>query len=159
MTRITVLHVEDEPSDRLIMSSAFRKAAPDVDLQAVVDGDEAIEYLGGRGAYQDRSLHPLPRVVLLDIKLPKRSGLEVLRWMRQQPELRETPVFVMTSSSEPSDLDQAYSFGANSYLVKTVDLKSMREIVRGISEYAALVGSTPAPGIRLPAGNVAGQTS
>jgi len=149
MTRITVLHVEDEPSDRLIMASAFRKAAPDVDVQAVVDGEEALQYLKGRGAYQDRARHPLPRVVLLDIKLPKRSGLEVLKWMRQQPELREMPVFMMTSSSEPFDLDQAYAFGANSYLVKTVDLKSMREIVRGISEYALLVGSAPAERVAL----------
>jgi len=143
MTRITVLHVEDEPSDRLIVASAFRKAAPDVELQAVVDGEEAIDYLSGRGAYQDRGRYPLPMVVLLDIKLPKRSGLEVLRWMRQQPGSRETPVFMMTSSSEPSDLDRAYAFWANSYLVKTVDLKSMRDIVRGIGEYATLVGSTP----------------
>lgn len=149
MARITVLHVEDEPSDRLIVSSAFRKAAPDVDLQAVADGEAAVDYLRGRGAYQDRDRHPLPTVVLLDIKLPRRSGLEVLKWMRAQPDLGEVPVFMLTSSSEPADLEQAYAAGANSYLVKTVDLKSMREIVRGIGEYALLVGSRPAARVVL----------
>ena len=144
MARQTILHVEDDASDRFIVTSAFQKAAPEVDLRAAVDGEEAIDYLAGRGAYQDRGLHPLPQVMLLDIKLPKRSGLEVLEWMRTRPELQAIPVIVMTSSSEPADCNRAYAFGANSYLIKTIELKWMREIVRGIGVYATLVASRPA---------------
>jgi CheY-like chemotaxis protein len=86
-------------------------------------------------------LNPLPLLVLLDIKLPRKSGLEVLEWIRKQPELKSMPVLMLTSSSESNDLDRAYALGANSYLVKTVDLSAMREIVRGIGEYATLVGA------------------
>lgn len=143
--RVTaVLHVEDEPSDRLIVSLAFQKAAPNVKLHAVVNGEEAISYLAGQGIYADRERHPMPQLVLLDLKLPRKSGLEVLEWIRNQPALASLPVFMLTSSQEPADLDRAYTLGANSYLVKSVDLKEMREIVRGIGEYASLLSAPQA---------------
>ena len=144
MPTYTVLHVEDEPTDRMIVSSAFKRAAPNVLLKAVTDGEQAIAYLSGQGAFANRELNPLPLLVLLDIKLPRKSGLEVLEWMRKQPELKSMPVLMLTSSSESNDLDRAYALGANSYLVKTVDLSAMREIVRGIGEYATLVSSASA---------------
>lgn len=134
-----VLHVEDEPSDRLIVSLAFQKAAPNVKLHAVVNGDEAINYLAGQGIYANRELHPMPVLVLLDLKLPRKSGLEVLEWIRKQPNLVGLPVFMLTSSQESTDLDRAYALGANSYLVKSVDLTEMRRLVKGIGEYAALL--------------------
>jgi CheY-like chemotaxis protein len=134
-----ILHVEDEPSDRLIVSLAFQKAAPSVKLHAVVNGDEAISYLSGLGIYANRELHPMPHLVLLDLKLPRRSGLEVLEWIRSRPESASLPVFMMTSSQEPSDLERAYALGVNSYLVKSVDLKEMRELVKGIGEYVRLL--------------------
>lgn len=134
-----VLHVEDEPSDRLIVSLAFQKAAPNVKLHAVVNGDDAICYLSGQGIYANRELHPMPVLVLLDLKLPRKSGLEVLEWIRKQPSLSALPVFMLTSSQESSDLDRAYALGANSYLVKSVDLTEMRRLVKGIGEYASLL--------------------
>jgi CheY-like chemotaxis protein len=140
----TVLHVEDEPADRMILAAAFKKAAPEIQLQAVFDGEQAVAYLAGTGCYADRTTYPFPRLVLLDIKLPRRSGLEVLAWLRSEQALQHLPVIMLTSSSEPADLDRAYALGANSYLVKTVDLASMRDIVRGIGEYVSLVG-TPLP--------------
>ena len=143
MTMITVLHVEDEPADRMIVSAAFKKAAPQVRLHAVNDGEQAIAYLQGQGAYQDRAQYPFPTLALLDIKLPRKSGLEVLEWIRSRPEMKDLPVIMLTSSSEPSDLERATALGVNSYLVKTVDLAAMREIVRGIGEYAALIGTRP----------------
>ena len=150
MPTYTVLHVEDEPTDRMIVSAAFRKAAPNVLLKAVADGEQAISYLSGQGAYGNRELNPIPLLVLLDIKLPRKSGLEVLEWIRSRPELKATPVIMLTSSNESNDLDRAYTLGANSYLVKSVDLATMRDIVRGIGEYAALVG-TPSTFEKLPA--------
>jgi CheY-like chemotaxis protein len=140
---IAVLHVEDEPSDRLIVSLAFQKAAPHVSLHAVVNGEEAIAYLSGQGIYADRERHPMPRVVLLDLKLPRKSGFEVLEWIRSRPELKTLPVLMLTSSQEPADLDRASALGANSYLVKSVDLKEMREIVKGVGEYATLLAGKP----------------
>ncbi len=145
MQSYTVLHVEDEPADRMIVSAAFKKAAPHVVLKAATDGEQAIAYLSGQGAFANRELHPMPLLVLLDIKLPRKSGLEVLEWIRKHPDLKSLPVLMLTSSSESNDLDRAYALGANSYLVKTVDLPAMREIVRGIGEYAAIVAAPPAP--------------
>lgn len=143
MSSPVVLHVEDEPSDRLIVALAFQKAAPAVSLHAVVNGEEAISYLSGLGPYGNRELHPIPSVVLLDLKLPRKSGLEVLEWIRSHPILHSLPVIMLTSSMEPTDLDRAYSLGANSYLVKSVDLKEMRDLVKGIGEYALLLGAAP----------------
>jgi CheY-like chemotaxis protein len=133
----------------MIVSAAFKKTAPNILLKAVSDGEQAISYLSGQGAYGNRELNPLPLLVLLDIKLPRKSGLEVLEWIRSRPELKNVPVIMLTSSNESNDLDRAYALGANSYLVKTVDLLTMREIVRGIGEYAALVG-TPPPFEQVP---------
>jgi CheY-like chemotaxis protein len=144
MTSFTVLHVEDEPSDRLIVSSSFTKVAPHVRLCTAIDGEDAIAYLAGDGIYKNREVHPLPQMVLLDLKLPRKSGFEVLQWIRSQPGLKELPVIILTSSREPADLDRAYALGANSYIVKNVDIKAMRDIVRGIGEYAGLVGHKPA---------------
>jgi CheY-like chemotaxis protein len=143
MTAFTVLHVEDEPSDRMIIAASFEKAAPGVRLSAVIDGAEAIAYLSGQGVFKNRDAHPLPQLVLLDLKLPKKSGFEVLEWVKAQPGLKQIPVIVLTSSAESKDIDRALSLGASSYLVKTVDLKEMREIVRGIGEYAALLQRNP----------------
>ncbi|HYE99843.1 MAG TPA: response regulator [Planctomycetota bacterium] len=143
MTEFAVLLVEDEVSDRLMMELAFDKVAPSVRLRCAVDGAEAIDYLSGQGAYGNRTLHPLPQLVLLDLKLPKKSGFDVLEWMRSEPNFKHVPVIVLTSSEEPGDLERAYALGATSYLVKSIDTKSMRDVVRGIGEYAALIGTAP----------------
>lgn len=143
MTRSTLLHVEDETTDRMIVSVAFRKTAPDVDLKAVADGDEAVSYLSGKGVYEDRVLYPIPRLVLLDLKLPKKSGLEVLEWIRSRPGLEDLPVIMLTSSGESTDLERAHALGVNMYLVKPVGLAVLRELAGGIGEYAALIGTHP----------------
>jgi CheY-like chemotaxis protein len=139
MRGFTVLHVEDEPTDQVIVAAAFRKAASNVELRTVADGEEAIAYLSGRSPFGDRTAHPLPQLVLLDLKLPRKSGFEVLEWVRKESDLKEVPIIVLTSSPESSDVDHAYALGATSYLVKSVNLKDMREVVRGIGEYAMLL--------------------
>lgn len=127
MKKYPILLVEDESSDRLIISLAFKKVAPDVDLHCLTDGEEAIAYL--------MESHPLPQLVLLDLKLPRRSGLEVLTWIRGRPDLKTLPVVLLTSSSQGADLQKAIAIGATSYLVKSVDVSRMRELIKGVREY------------------------
>lgn len=140
----TILLVEDNPDDLLLIGNAFGKAAPDLALRKVVDGEDAVNYLSGQGAYFDRGEHPLPRLVLLDLRLPKRSGLEVLRWIRSREQLDETPVIILSSSQESSDISQAYALGANSYVHKSLDGQALQDIVKGIRQYVAILAARPA---------------
>ncbi|WP_207482382.1 response regulator [Arenibaculum pallidiluteum] len=139
-----ILLVEDDPNDQLLIRRAFAKAKLMNPLLVVEDGDAAVAYLAGEGAYADRSENPLPAVMLLDLKLPRRSGLEVLEWLRSQPgSLGRTPVVVLTSSRENSDLDRAYDLGANSYLVKPVDFDGLLDLVRTAGLYWTVLNERP----------------
>ena len=131
----TVLLVEDNIDDVLLTQRAFRKAGVHATLQVAGDGDEAVAYLRGDGPYADRIAHPVPSLVLLDWKLPRRSGREVLRWVRQQPQFVALPVVVLTSSREQEDIDHAYGEGANSYLQKPVMLENLTELSSRIEGY------------------------
>jgi len=117
-SKFTVLLVEDDPNDRLMTERAFQKLGDLILLHTVNDGEEAIAYLSGKGQYQDRALHPCPGLVLLDLKLPRTSGFEVLGWLRDHPDSCRVPVTVLTSSEQMSDIQRAYSLGAVSYMVK-----------------------------------------
>ncbi len=139
-----ILLVEDEPDDAHLLTRAFRKAGIGNPVRWLTDGDEALAYLAGQGPYADRERHPLPAVVLLDLKLPRRSGFEVLEWLRAQPVLRRLPVVVLTSSGEPQDVDRAYDLRVNSYVVKAVDLADLTEIVRSMAAYWAVTNEPPA---------------
>lgn len=131
----TILLVEDNPDDVLLIQRAFRKARVTHPLQQVGDGEEAINYLDGTGAYSDRQQYPLPGLLLLDLKIPRKSGLEVLAWLKEQPGLHRLPVVVFTSSREESDIQRAYDLGANSYLVKPVNFNALLEIVQTLGLY------------------------
>lgn len=113
-----ILLVEDNDDDVFLMKRTLTAAGVHNPVFVVNDGEQAIDYLAGNGPYADRHAHPLPVVVFLDLKLPLKSGLEVLAWIRAQRELESLLVLVLTSSDEPSDLRRAYSLGASSYLVK-----------------------------------------
>lgn len=130
-----VLQVEDDENDVFLLEYTFKQAQVPVPLVAVRDGKQAMEYLAGIGEFADRDRFPLPRLVLLDLKLPRKSGLEVLEWMRATPSLRELPVVVLTSSSRPEDIQAAYRFGANAYLVKPPRADQLLELVKGLSEF------------------------
>lgn len=130
-----ILLVEDNPDDVLLARRAVKKATLPVALKVVEDGDEAVAYLDGSGQFGDRDRHPLPALVLLDLKLPKRSGLEVLRWVRSQPALDTTPVVVLTSSSEDEDIQKAYALGANSYLQKPVAFNGLVQLLGVLDLY------------------------
>lgn len=126
----TILLVEDNEDDVFLTEMAFAKAGCKNSLRVVMDGDEAVEYLSGEGKFADRAEHPFPSLVLLDLKLPYRSGLEILRWMGSNDILGKTTVAVLTSSNEPSDLKRAYELGTNTYLVKPPTPQTIYDIKR-----------------------------
>lgn len=139
----TILLVEDDPNDALLMQRAFLKAKLDNPLQIVTDGESAVLYLSGQGVYADREQYPLPMLVLLDLKLPRRSGHEVLTWLRQQQGLKRLPVVVLTASEEMIDINRAYDLGANSYLVKPVSFDDLLNIVRMMHLYWIALNQLP----------------
>ena len=125
-----ILHVEDNPDDVVLMNLAFNRAGIAAKLHVVNDGDEAIAALD-EGVLSGKP----PVCVLLDVKLPRVSGLEVLAWIREQPHLRRLPVILLTSSSQTSDINKAYDLGANSFLVKPPDLDSLTQLVKTVAHY------------------------
>jgi len=127
-----VLVVEDNRDDVLFIRRALSKAGIGCPVTVVGDGDAAVDYIEGRGAYADRVQHPIPDLVLLDLKLPRMSGLEVLEWMKTQPPLHAVRVVVLTSSSEESDIRRAHSLGACAYVVKPVDFIGLRGVIEAI---------------------------
>lgn len=140
---LPILLVEDDPNDVLLLQRAFRKANLANPVHVIADGDQAVAYLAGEGAYADRARHPLPVLVLLDLKLPRRSGHEVLEWVRAQPGLRRLRVVVLTSSERTADVDRAFDLGANAYLVKPVDLERLVEMVRTIDAFWLILSESP----------------
>lgn len=131
----TVLLVEDNEDDAELIAYAFDKAGIVNPLLTLGDGDAAVAYFEGTGRYADRVRHPLPGLVLLDLKLPRRSGFEVLEAIRSAPGSRHTPVVVLTSSNQDADIRRAYDLRANSYLVKPVNRKSLLEMVQALDAY------------------------
>jgi CheY-like chemotaxis protein len=121
--------IEDDPNDVLLVEMAFRRAELTARLEVVRDGDEAIAYLSGHEAYAARERYPLPALVLLDLKLPGRSGLEVLSWVRVHTALKRLPIVMLTSSTHPADVNQAYDLGVNSYLVKPSGLEGLTAVL------------------------------
>jgi CheY-like chemotaxis protein len=129
MSSYTILLVEDNEDDVFLMKRALRAAGITNPLQIAEDGQAAIDYLAGAGAYADRTLTPLPMIVFLDLKLPYKSGHEVLEWIRRQPNLETLVVIVLTSSNEQIDLDRAYKLGANSFVVKPPTTALLHKLV------------------------------
>ncbi len=138
-----ILLVEDNPDDVLLMRRAFGKCNLANPVHVVTDGEDAIAYLSGEGAFADRRRHPLPVLVLLDLKLPKRNGHEVLEWIRGTPGVRRVPVAVLTSSNESADINRAYDLGANAYLLKPVGFESLLEVVRALNLFWLILNESP----------------
>jgi len=142
-THYTILLVEDDLNDVFLIQRAFRKANLANPIQVMKDGEAAVLYLSGQEPYADRDRYPLPILMLLDLKLPRRSGLEVLEWLKQQPKLKRLPVVVLTSSREHTDLNRAYDLGANSYLVKPVAFDSLLNMVQTLNQYWLIINERP----------------
>lgn len=138
-----ILLVEDSPDDALLIQRAFRKANLANPVQLVRDGEEAVAYLSGAVPYEDRARFPLPVFMLLDLKLPRRSGLEVLAWVRQESVVKRLPIVVLTSSREAVDVNRAYDLGVNSYLTKPVGFEALIEMVKNINLYWLVLNENP----------------
>jgi len=141
--RYTILLVEDDPNDVLLIQRAFRKAKLVNPVQIVKDGQEAVDYLAGEGSYADRNAYPWPALMLLDLKLPRKSGFEVLEWLHAQPRLKRLPVVVLTSSAETPDINRDYDLGANSYLVKPVSFDALLDMVKALGLYWLILNQKP----------------
>jgi CheY-like chemotaxis protein len=131
----SILHVEDDLNDVLLLQRAVRRAGLPIGVTSVPDGESAIAYLNGDRTYSDRRLYPLPDLVLLDLKIPRKSGLEVLSWIRMHPQFKRLPVTVLTSSRHDRDMEQAYDTGANSYLVKPVGFDALLQMITVVNTY------------------------
>lgn len=138
-----ILLVEDSPDDALLIQRAFRKANLANPVHLVRDGEEAVGYLNGVPPWDDRTRFPLPVFMLLDLKLPRRSGLEVLAWIRQESAVKRLPVVVLTSSRESVDVNRAYDLGVNSYLTKPVGFEALVEMVKSVNLYWLVLNEYP----------------
>jgi two-component system response regulator len=138
-----ILLVEDNPDDEVLTRRALKKNNIGNEVVVARDGAEAIDYLFGTGKYEGRSLSVMPQVVLLDLKLPKVDGLEVLRQIRTDERTKLLPVVILTSSREQQDLLDGYGYGANSYIRKPVDFAQFVEAVRQLGLYWLVLNETP----------------
>jgi CheY-like chemotaxis protein len=130
----TVLHVDDDANDAELLQAAARRISARFNLQSVYGGEEAIAYLSGSGAYSDRKRYPLPVLILLDLKMPRANGFEVLAWVRQQPQLSTLPVVVLSGSELEADMRRASAAGANSYLVKPLGFESLVRLMAKVAK-------------------------
>ncbi|PLS86597.1 MAG: two-component system response regulator [Actinobacteria bacterium] len=141
-----ILLVEDNPDDELLTRRALKKNNIGNEVVVARDGVEALDYLFGTGAYEGRDLSVMPQVILLDLKLPKLDGLEVLRRLRGNERTSLLPVVILTSSKEQQDLVDGYGYGANSYIRKPVDFAQFIEAVRQLGLYWLVLNETPRRG-------------
>ncbi len=130
-----ILLIEDNEDDVILIQRALRKGGIDAPIRVARDGDDAIDFFSGTGHYKNISLFPLPTVVLLDLRLPKKNGFEVLEWIKSHRKLASLPVVVFTNSVQESDLKQAYALGANSYLKKPSTMAETTDLLKAVGAY------------------------
>jgi CheY-like chemotaxis protein len=130
-----LLHVEDDPNDSLLLQRACFKAQVQASVASVSDGEQAVAYLEGRNGFADRVKYPLPDVILLDLKMPRKGGLEVLEWMRERGCIGDSVVIVFTSSRHEEDVSRAYALGAKCYHLKPVSFEDLIRFVKSMTSY------------------------
>jgi CheY-like chemotaxis protein len=130
-----VLYAEDDENDAFFLRRGFKRAGITDSLTIVPDGQEAIHYCSGVGRFGNRVENPYPSLVLLDLNMPRKSGIEVLKWIRQEPSVRTLPVIIFTSSLQDDDIHRAYSEGANAYLAKPSDPDELLILVKTLSDF------------------------
>ena len=138
-----ILLVEDNPNDEELTLRALRKANIANEVAIARDGQEALDFLFGTGKYAGRELPTMPAVVLLDLKLPKLDGIDVLQRIRADPRTRLVPVVILTSSSEDEDMVRSYQFGANSYVRKPIEFSAFANAVTQLGMYWVLINQIP----------------
>lgn len=133
--RPTILLAEDDEDDVLLLRTALMEAGLSVPLQVVPDGEQAIAYLSGEGIHSDRTKFPIPSLMFLDLNMPRKNGFEVLRWVRENPEVKRLPIVVLSSSTQGPHINKAYELGANSYLVKVTKFSEFVERIKVVYNY------------------------
>lgn len=141
--KVEILVVEDNRDDAEMALRAFKKNNLTNDIMVVEDGEEALDFIYAKGKFQDRKDERHPKIILLDLKLPKVDGLEVLKVLKENPETRMIPVVVLTSSKEERDMVESYRLGVNSYIIKPVDFDKFIEAVREVGLYWLLLNQQP----------------
>jgi CheY-like chemotaxis protein len=148
-----ILSIDDNEVDGALLSRAVKRTGVPWRLFTVTEGSQALSYLGGEGIYGDRTVYPLPEIILLDIRMPKMSGMDVLRWIRDRTELKKIPIVVLTSSTHPEDKTAAHKAGVIGYYNKPNRFQELQEIVRSIhTEHVekAKRTKTAKPKVELP---------
>ena len=148
---VHVLLVEDDPDHEELVRRAFLDRGARVTLRVVRHGEEALDYLFRRGEYRDAARSPRPRLILLDLRLPRRDGLEVLAEIKSSPELRAIPAVVLTTSESEHDVARAFAHHANSYLVKPVEFARFEELIGDVEAYWLTLNRQPGDGTRKAA--------
>jgi CheY-like chemotaxis protein len=138
-----ILLVEDNEDDAYLLTRALRAAEIANPVHVVADGEQAVNYLKGEGKFSDRTQYPMPDLILLDLKLPRISGLEVLQWIQKETFLPQLVVVVLSSSGETRDINMAYRFGARSYLVKPPTAASFVDLAKGLKTYWLQLNKAP----------------
>src|SRR5579872_1614732 len=134
----TILVVEDNPEEALLLQRAFKRTGMDIAVQFVVNGEEAIDYLSGAEQFRDRASFPEPDLVIMDLKMPRKGGFEVLEWFRNLQESALIPIIVLTASNREADVQRAYSLGANSYFIKPTSFDEFRDMIKIFYDYWSL---------------------
>lgn len=142
---VDILLVEDDPNDAELTLRTLHKSHTGRSVQVVRDGEEALDYLFCRAAYADRDIQSQPRLILLDLKLPRVNGIEVLRQIKSDSRTRAVPVVIMTSSGERTDVLDSYSLGVNSYVVKPIDYEGFSKAVQQLGVYWMVINHPPLP--------------
>ena len=143
--RLTVVIAEDDEDAIHLLEAALQAIACEHTVRIVRDGHEALDYLKGEGRYSDRTAFPFPDVLLIDLKMPLVSGLDVLTWLDKHPECNVLPTIVFSSSSHPSDIKMAYGLGASAYFVKPIDFEQLKRILRSTFEFWGKCVKPPLP--------------
>jgi two-component system, response regulator len=143
MDEVEILLVEDNPADAELTVRALKKNNIANKIVVVTDGEEALDFIFFRGRYSNRKTNSYPRVILLDLKLPKVGGLEVLAEIKGNPKTRMIPIVVLTSSKEEKDIIESYKLGVNSYIVKPVDFDKFLVSVKDLGMYWLLINQAP----------------
>ena len=133
--KLVILAAEDDPNDLELLRHVVGENGVEVNFQAADDGEQLIQYLRGHGPFSDRDLHPIPDIVVLDLKMPRMNGFEVLQWLRQEPGLACIPAVVLSGSGLESDIEEAYRLGANTYFTKPGQLVELRKIIGSLIDY------------------------
>ncbi len=147
---VAILLVEDREDDVLLIRRSLRGAGIHNPLFFARDGEEAVAYLEGTGQFRDRNKFPLPELILLDLKMPKMDGFEVLAWIRAQPHLNALRIIVLTSSEDVYDVNRAYELGANSFLVKPHEISDFQALMRSLGSFWLRYSQAPTIALEKP---------